>query len=47
MHHAFNKIFAGYDWQKLVKTNTLHWQNIGSRYNALVKIGRSSVEINM
>ena len=52
LHNDFNKIFTNHDWYKLVKANTYftlakYWQNIDNRYNALVTIGKSFVEINM
>ena len=42
-------ITIGTNWQKQILYFTLakYWQSIGNRYNTLVTIGKSLVEINM
>ena len=52
MHHVFLKNLTKHNWcnwQKQVHYFALakYWQNIDNKYNALVTIGKSLVEINM
>ena len=45
----FLPIIIGTNWQKQILYFTLakYWQNSGDRYNTLVTIGKSLLEINM